>query len=132
MIEGLHNILKQAQITDYSYFQNKFSKVLNKHAPLKKKILRYNNNPFMTKNLRKAIITRSKSKSLYNKKRTKQNWDNYKKKNSCVNLLRKTKREYFRNLNIKDISSTKKLRKTIKPFLSYKRLNLEATTGGVL
>ena len=41
---------------------------------------------------------------MYNKERTNQNWDKYKKqKNFRVNLLRKTKREYFRNLNIRDI-----------------------------
>ena len=32
-----------------------FFKELNKHAPLKKKFLRHNINPFMTKNLRKKI-----------------------------------------------------------------------------
>ena len=30
-----------------------FLKELNKHPPLKKKYLRHNNNPFVTKNLRK-------------------------------------------------------------------------------
>ena len=39
----------------YSDFEAVFLKELNKHAPLKKKFLRHNNNPFMTKNLRKQI-----------------------------------------------------------------------------
>ena len=58
----------------------------------------------MNKNLRKAIMTRSKLKTLYSKEKAKRNWDNTKKqKRFCVNLLRKTKREYFRNFSIKDI-----------------------------
>lgn len=47
-----------------------FSKVLNKHAPLKTKVLRYIINPFTNENLRKAIITRLKPKNLCNKERT--------------------------------------------------------------
>ena len=49
---------------DYSYFQNIFIVLLNKHVPIKKKIMRFNNNPFMSKALRKAIIHRSKFKNL--------------------------------------------------------------------
>ena len=37
-----------------------FSKIVNKHAPLKKKFLRDNQAPFMNKELRKAIYDRSK------------------------------------------------------------------------
>ena len=48
--------------------------------PLRKKILRFNNSPFMSKALRKAIMHRSKLKNVYNKKRTDVNWANYKKK----------------------------------------------------
>ena len=78
----------------------------------------------MTKNLRKAIMFRSQLKNLYNKKRTQENWDNYKKqRNFCVNLLKKTKKEYFNKLNIKDLSSNKKFWKTIKPYFSNKGLN---------
>ena len=39
----------------YGEFEAVFLKELNKHAPLKKKFLRHNINPFMTKNLRKQI-----------------------------------------------------------------------------
>ena len=63
-----------------------------------KKILRFSNNPFMTKTLRKAIMHRSKFKNIYNKKRADDNWAYYKKqRNFCVNLLHKTKKDYFQN-----------------------------------
>ena len=51
---------------DYSCFQNIFIALLNKHAPIKKKIMHFNNNPFMSNNkaLRKAIMHRSKLKNI--------------------------------------------------------------------
>ena len=51
-------------------FQNIFIALLNKHTPIKKKAMRFNNNPFMSKALRKAIMNRSKLKNIYNKYRT--------------------------------------------------------------
>lgn len=64
-------------------------------------------------------MTRSKLKNSDNKERTKQKWDSYKKqRNFCVNLFRKTKRKFFRDLNINKISW-----KTIKQFFSNKGLN---------
>ena len=59
---------------DYSSFQNIFCEVLNHHAPLKKKTLRANNSPFMTKPLRKLIMNRSRSKNAYFKNKTANNW----------------------------------------------------------
>ena len=44
------------------------------------KILRYNNNPFMTKALRKAIMTRSRLKNTFNKNNSAKNWNSYKNK----------------------------------------------------
>ena len=98
--------------------------LLNKHAPMKKKIMRFNNNPFRLKALRQTIVHRSKVKNIYNKYRTEDNWANYKKqRNFSVNLLRKTKAEYFQKLNLKDLSDNRKFWKTINPFFSNKVLN---------
>ena len=67
---------------------------------------------------------RSRLKNVFNKRRTPKTWDSYKKKqrNFCVNLLRKTEKEYFENVHVKDINDNKKLWKTIKPFFSNKGL----------
>ena len=61
----------------YSTFQAVLLEILNKIAPVKVKVLRFSNNAFMTKSLRKAIMLRS------NKKRSNENWDNYKKQSNC-------------------------------------------------
>ena len=86
--------------------------------------MRLNNNPFMSKALRKAIMHISKLKNIYNNYRTEDNWANNKKQsNFCFNLFRKTKTEYFQKLNVKDLSDNRKFWKTIKPFFSNKGLN---------
>ena len=54
-----------AQKDPYNGFTNTFTNIANKHAPLKKKIVRGNDAPFMTKDLRKAIMNRSRSKHKY-------------------------------------------------------------------
>ena len=61
----------------YSTFQAVLLEILNKIAPVKVKVLRFSNNAFMTKSLRKAIMLRS------NKKRSNENWGNYKKQSNC-------------------------------------------------
>ena len=78
----------------------------------------------MTKALRKAIMNRSKLKNIYTKKRTDDHWVYYKnQRNFCVNLLRKTKKDYFQNLNMRNLSSNRKFLKTITLYFSNKGLN---------
>ena len=108
----------------YSTFQEVFLEILSKIAPVKVKVLRFNNNAFMTKSLRKAIMLRSRLKNNLNKQRSDENWNNYKKqRNFCVKLLRQTKEKFFSDINVKSISDNKKFWKTIKPFFSNKGLN---------
>ena len=44
-----------------------FLTIVNRHAPLKKKIVRENQAPFMTKEFQKAIFTRSRLKNRLTK-----------------------------------------------------------------
>ena len=46
-------------------------------------------------------------------------------RNTCFSLLRKTKKAYYSNLNVKDIVDNKKFRKTVKSFFSDKSNNFE-------
>ena len=63
--------------------------------------------------------TRFGNKYLRNK--TDRNKRKYtKQQNYCVSLLRKFKREYYNNLDVKNITDNKTFWKTIKPFLSNK------------
>ena len=75
----------------------------------------------MTKALRKAIMTRSILKNVYLKNQNSTNWNNYKyHQKFCTNLLRKTKFDYFRDLNVKDLNNNKKFCKKTNLFFSDK------------
>ena len=75
----------------------------------------------MNKALPKEIMTRTRLRSKFLKDRSEENKKKYsKQRNYCVSLLRKSKSNYFGNLNEKDIDDSKTFWKTIKPFLSDK------------
>ena len=66
----------------------------------------------------------SKLKNICNSKRTNDDWENYKKQlNFCVNLLRKTKKWIFQNINTRNLKDSKKFWKTIKVYFGNKELN---------
>ena len=95
--------------------------ILNKHAPMKERLVRANNSPFMNKKLTKAIMTRSRLKNKFSKNPNEVNKSIYnKQRNYCVNLLRKVKKNYYANLNLKCITDNKKFWNTVKPFFSDK------------
>ena len=51
-----------------------------------------------------------------------------KQKNYCVLLIRKMKKDYCSNIDIKKVTNNKTYRKTIKPFLSDKIMSTERIT----
>ena len=78
----------------------------------------------MTKELGKAIMKRSQLKNRFNKNHNYENSYLYKKqRNFCVSLLRKTKKNYFENVKIQDITDNKKFWKAILPYFSDKGYN---------
>ena len=75
----------------------------------------------MTKSLRKAIMLRSQLKRKFNNKKSEKDSKKYKQqRNYCVKLLRKTKMEYFQNMNANKVNDNKMFRKTVKPRFSNK------------
>ena len=106
---------------NFTDFNDILLSTFNKHAPIKLKYIRINQAPFMTKELSKAIMIRSKLKNRYNKLKTEQSKVDYnKQRNLCTSLLRKTKRNYFNNLNPSAITDNKKFWKVVKPLFSEK------------
>ena len=82
--EDLENNLKNNSITEYSHFRNVFLEFLHKHAPTKKKMLRFNDNPLMTKALRKAIMHRSKLIFFFHKQELRKIVTNTKNRGTSV------------------------------------------------
>ena len=77
---------------NYQTFKLMLMETLNKNPKVKKKYVRANNAPFMTKTLSKAIMNRSRFKNQFNKNPNIETELNYKKqRNYCVNLLKREK-----------------------------------------
>ena len=103
--------------------------MLHKQLPKKKKYVRGNQSPFMNKSSSKAIILRQTLRNKFLKNRSNENKTNYvKKRNHCVSLLRKTKREYYSNLDEKNIYDNNTFWKIVKPMLSKKIKSNERIT----
>ena len=103
--------------------------VLERHAPLKYKYVRANDGPFMNKELRKAVMLRSKLRNRFNRVKTDSAKAAYKKqRNICTNLFRKAKLDYYSNLNPRSITDNKKFWKTVKPLFSEKVLSTDSIT----
>ena len=90
--------------------------VLGKHAPIKEKLIRGNNSSFMNKTLSKAFMRRGKLKNKYNKHPTEHNFQLHnKQRNYCVTLLKKEKKGYFNNLDLKIFTNNKTFWKNVRP-----------------
>ena len=75
-------------------------------APIKCKFIRANQPPLKNKELQQAIMIRSKLRNskMFIKSRSLIDKNAYNKKRSvCVSLLRKTKKQYYSKLNVKNI-----------------------------
>ena len=74
-------------------------------------------------------MNRSRLLNRYRKEKTKATRSAYKRqRNSCVKLLRKTKKEFYSNLNEKYITENKLFWKTVKLSFTDKTLKGERIT----
>ena len=115
--------IKETLLTDprnaYENFTTIFRNLIDIHAPLKKKKIRGNQAPFMTKEYSKAIMTRSRIKNRYNKWKSRENYLEYQKaKNNCKKIGALAKRNYFTKVTENGIMSSKELWKVVKPYLN--------------
>ena len=114
--EGLLGKLSQQTFANNDYGFEKFCNITLK--TLDKCMLRgWKNMPFMTKDLSKNIMKKSRLRNKYVENNNKENRKLYaKQRNYCVSLLRKTKKAYYENLNERKVSDNKLFWKTVKPF----------------
>ena len=119
--EKFHSDLTEADFSfktsnldeNYSVLTNVFSNIVNIPAPLKKIILRGNDAPFMNKELRKAIYTRSRLRNRYFKNPPK-------RMKRPMKEGRKSITQHFSKITSKGIMTNKQFWKTMKPFLTNK------------
>ena len=117
----LKNVLTKENIDSCTNFDEQFLKVLNIHAPLKRKLLRTNHAPYISKKLQKATMRRSYLEKIYLRKRTDHCLKAYKKqKNYCSRLYKKERKNFFSRLNPSFVKDNKLFWKTVKSFFSNK------------
>ena len=113
---------------NYETFEQLFMNTLEKHAPLKKKIVRANHAPsYITRSNYEAISIR---KCIY-KKGTAGCYKAYKnKKNYCCRLYKKERKKLLKNVNLccDSITDNKNIWNTVKPFLTNKGLSTAKIT----
>ena len=106
---------------NYESFENVFLNTFNSYAPLKKKVIRANQKPYVTKEMRKAIMLRSQLENKFYQYVTEENWNSLKRqRNYCNRLYKRERKRYYSNLNLKNINDNKKFWNTMKPLFGDK------------
>ena len=101
--------LRQNLPTEYSALQAVLAEALEKHAPLKQRTTRGNNKQHCNKDLRKAMMTKSKLKKKANKSGKTEDFEKYKKqRNLVVKMNRKAKFDFYRSIEPRSIDNEKK------------------------
>ena len=94
--DELKYILAKEKIMSCTKFDELFLRILNKHTPLKSKLLHSNHASYISKPLKKAIMKRSYLGNLYFKKRRDHSLRNYKKQKKLLQqTLQKREKKLF-------------------------------------
>ena len=119
--DELKTIFSRNTVGSCYQFDQILLNVLDKHAPMKRKLLRANHSSYISKSLRKAIMRTSHLEKVYYKNKSEKSFKAYKKqKNFCSRLYKKERKRFFNNLNPSFVTDNKLFWKTIKPFFSNK------------
>ena len=118
--------LSNLQNGDFDRFKFIVNNFLESHAPMKEKYIRRNQAPFMNKSVRKAIMVRTKLLNKFRKENSFIHELEYKRqRNFCTTLIKKTKKNFYNNLNVNKITDNKSFWKTVKPSFTEKTLKYE-------
>ena len=106
---------------DWADYELKILDTLNKHAPLKKKTIRANHKPYVTKQVRKAIMKKTQLANKRHIDNSEEGFRLYKRQKNFVNReCKRAKKNYFNNLDVKCLQDNKKFWKTIRSEFSDK------------
>ena len=101
----IHHLSAHAETrTTFKKFQEIFLHELKIHAPWKQKFIRANEVPYMTKKLRKAIMTRSRLANKHHSTKSMTDKEIFKKHKKYCNRLYKRERKFFSRILIQILS----------------------------
>ena len=103
-----------------------FKSILDRHAPIKTKIIRGNNKRFMNKELSKALKDKSRIKNKFNKWRSRENYRELQEiKKKCKYLTFKAEKDHIERVLSKGFLTNKDFWKHFGPALSEKYSNTD-------
>jgi len=115
--------ITSSNINEIESFENKFETVLNRHAPRKSRIIRGNEKPHVNKDLRKAIMDRSRLRNIYQRSQRYSDRCAYRKQRNFVcSMNRKIKKIYFDTVASNSDNSSHNFWEICKPFFSDKSI----------
>ena len=118
---NFNKLFEKEDIDKYDILTINVSALVDKHAPLKSKKIRGNNKPFVTKELRTAIMKRSRLRTKYNRWKSRENFVAYRlAKRECDILTDRAKSEYFSKATENGTLTNKEFWKLMKPALTNK------------
>ena len=109
----------------FGTFKSTLDNILQKHAPIKKRYVRANQASFINSKIHKEVMRRTRLRNKFIDSKTDADRIAYnKQRNYCVSLIRKEKKAYYSNLNIRDVTDNKTFWRKVKPLFSEK-VNLQ-------
>ena len=106
---------------EFDIFKAMLNQPIQSHAPIKQQYVRENQAPFINKTINKEIMKRSQLRNKFLNTKSDIDRKTYnKQRNLCVSLIRREKKNFFNNINTRDITNNKTFWKTVKPLFTDK------------
>ena len=107
---------------DYQLFDDALMDTLQSKYPLlKSKNIRANQQPYVSREMRKGIMTRSRLQHIHWREGTEESRQQKKRQeNYCNRLYKRERKNYYKNLDPKNIEDERKFWLTVKPFYNDK------------
>ena len=104
-------------------FNSLLTNIINEHAPIKSKVLKRTQVPYMNSKLRKAINVKNMLWRKYNKIRSRINWERYRTHRNYVSKLRKQSMNSYLVNKCNGPTTGREFWNTVKPLISTKNMS---------
>ena len=121
----LESALARFSQISFGIFKSTVDNILQKHAPIKKRYVRTNQASFINSKIHKKVRRRTRFRNKFLDSKTDADRIAYnKQRHYYVSLIRKEKKAYYSNLNIRDVTDNKTFWRKVKLLFSEK-VNLQ-------
>ena len=107
----------------YCFFNSLLTNIINEHDPIKSKVLKRTQVPYMNSKLRKAINVKNMLWRKYYKIRSRINWERYRTHRNYVSKLRKESMNSYLVDTCNGPTTGREFWNTVKPLISTKNMS---------